>query len=111
VRPLLLEYVDDANALSNAPKFYNSISTNCTTTIVKMMRAVGDSMPFNWGFIVNGYLPDYAYARGALDTRVALSKLKEDAHIDRRAAQAGDSSEFSRRIRVGVPFSQEHPTQ
>jgi Domain of unknown function (DUF4105) len=111
VRPLLLEYVDDANALSNAPKFYNSISTNCTTTIVKMMRAVGDSMPFNWRFIVNGYLPDYAYARGALDTRVPLSKLKAKAHIDQRATEAGYSPEFSRLIRVGVPFSQEHPTQ
>ena len=49
VRPLLLEYVDDANALSNAPKFYNSISTNCTTTIVKMMRAVGDSIAVQLG--------------------------------------------------------------
>ncbi|RWP26231.1 MAG: DUF4105 domain-containing protein, partial [Mesorhizobium sp.] len=39
-RALLLEYVLDANALSTTPEFYNSITTNCTTTIVKMMRAV-----------------------------------------------------------------------
>ena len=106
VRPLLLEYVADANRLAETPRFYNSITTNCTTTIVKMMRLVGDAMPFNWRFIVNGYLPVYAYDRGALDTRVPLPELKALAHIDKRAGEAADSSDFSQLIRVGVPFPQ-----
>jgi hypothetical protein len=102
-RALLLEYVSDANALSTKPAFYNSITTNCTTTIVKMIRAVGDPIPFDWRLIVNGYLPDYAYARGALDTRSPLSTLRELAHIDDRARKSGLSPDFSRLIRVGVP--------
>ncbi|TGW05238.1 DUF4105 domain-containing protein, partial [Mesorhizobium sp. M2D.F.Ca.ET.145.01.1.1] len=93
----------DANALSAAPKFYNSITTNCTTTIVKMMRAVGDVVPLGWRLIVNGYLPDYAYARGALDTRMPLSDLRALAHIDDRARKSGLSPDFSRLIRIGVP--------
>ena len=102
-RALLLEYLSDANALSTTSEFYNSITTNCTTTIVKMMRAVGDAVPFDWRLIVNGYLPDYAYARGALDTRLPLSTLRELAHIDDRARKSGLSPDFSRLIRVGVP--------
>lgn len=102
-RTLLLEYVSDANALSTKPAFYNSITTNCTTTIVKMKRAVGDVVPFDWRLIVNGYLPDYAYDRGALDTRLPLSTLRELAHIDDRARKSGLSPDFSRLIRVGVP--------
>jgi len=102
-RPLLLEYVADANALAESPRFYNSIATNCTTTIVKMMRAVGDTMPLNWRFIVNGYLPDYAYQRGALDTRMSLSELKTLAHIGKRAGVADNSPDFSWLIRVDVP--------
>ncbi len=102
-RTLLLEYVSDANALSTKPAFYNSITTNCTTTIVKMMRAVGDVVPIDWRLIVNGYLPDYAYDRGALDTRLPLSTLREVAHIDDRARKSGLSPDFSRLIRVGVP--------
>lgn len=102
-RALLLEYLSDANALSTTPEFYNSITTNCTTTIVKMMRAVGDAVPFDWRLIVNGYLPDYAYDRGALDTRVPLSTLRELSHIDDRARKSGLSPDFSRLIRVGVP--------
>lgn len=109
-RPLLLEYVSDANGLAETPRFYNSITTNCTTTIVKMMRAVGDSMPFNWRFIVNGYLPDYAYARGALDTTEPLPELKKLAHIDKRAVEADNSPDFSRLIRVDVPSPKELQT-
>jgi len=106
-RRLLLEYVSDANELAIRPQFYNSLTTNCTTTAVKMMRAVGASIPFDWRLIVNGYLPDYAYGRGALDTRVSLAALKESAHIDARARLANGSPQFSQLIRVGVPSPQD----
>jgi len=105
-RPLLLEYVADANGVADEPRFYNSITTNCTTTIVKMMRVVGDTMPFDWRFIVNGYLPDYAYERGALDTRTPLLELQTLAHIDKRAGEADNSQDFSRLIRVDAPSPQ-----
>ncbi|TDQ13476.1 uncharacterized protein DUF4105, partial [Phyllobacterium brassicacearum] len=102
-RALLLEYVVDANALATTPEFYNSITTNCTTTIVKMMRAVGDAVPLDWRLIVNGYLPEYAYDHGAIDTSLSLADLRAIAHIDKRAQAAGLSHDFSRRIRVDVP--------
>ena len=105
-----LNIVVDANALSTTPEFYNSITTNCTTTIVKMMRAVGDVIPLDWRLIVNGYLPDYAYELGALDTRLPLPELRALAHIDKRALAAGLSSDFSRLIRVGVPSPREQQT-
>jgi Domain of unknown function (DUF4105) len=109
-RKLLLEYLVDANALSTTPEFYNSITTNCTTTIVKMIRAVGDMIPLDWRLIVNGYLPEYAYQRGALDTRLSLPELSARAHIDKRALAAGLSPDFSRLIRVGVPSPGEQQT-
>lgn len=103
-RALLLEYVSDANELSVRPQFYNSLTTNCTTTIWKMMRAVGDVAPFDWRLIVNGYLPEYAYSRGALASGFPLQALKAAAHIDERAQAVGLSSpDFSKAIRVGVP--------
>jgi hypothetical protein len=108
-RALLLEYVVDANALSTTPEFYNSITTNCTTTIVKMMRAVGDVVPFDWRLIVNGYLPEYAYDRGALDTRLPLADLRDRAHIKERAKTAGLSAQFSRLIRIDVPSPSGNP--
>jgi hypothetical protein len=108
-RALLLEYSIDANALSATPEFYNSITTNCTTTIVKMMRAVGDAVPLDWRLIVNGYLPDYAYDHRALDISLSLSQLRALAHIDERAKAAGLSKDYSRLIRVNVPSPSEQP--
>ncbi|KQY22527.1 DUF4105 domain-containing protein [Rhizobium sp. Root482] len=102
-RKLLLEYVAEANALAKTPRFYNSITTNCTTSVAKLMRVAGDKVPFDWRLIVNGYLPDYAYDRGAIDTSMPLARLREIAKIDERAQADGLSPEFSRAIRFGVP--------
>ncbi|MGV4792704.1 Lnb N-terminal periplasmic domain-containing protein [Rhizobium sp. F40D2] len=105
-RLLLREYVSDANALAARPAFYNSLTTNCTTTIVKMMRVAGDTVPTDWRLIVNGYLPEYAYDRRALDISVPLSQLRSAAHIAARAQEDGLSPYFSQAIRVGVPSPQ-----
>jgi Domain of unknown function (DUF4105) len=102
-RALLLQYVEESNALAARPKFYNSIVTNCTTAVVKLIRAAGGHMPFDWRLVVNGYLPSYLYDRGAVDTRLSLDELRARARIGERARAAGDSPDFSKLIRVGVP--------
>jgi hypothetical protein len=102
-RALLIEYVADANALAVKPAFYNSLTTNCTTTIVRLMRAAGRQIPFDWRLIVNGYMPGSLYDNGAVDTRFPLAELTERGRTDARA-KAGDASpDFSTLIRVGVP--------
>ena len=108
-RALLLEYVDDANALAASPKFYNSLTTNCTTTVVKMARAAGGKLPLDWRLIVNGYLPEYLYGHGALDTDELLPTLTGLSHIADRARAADQSPEFSTLIRIGVPSPRDPP--
>lgn len=102
-RRLLEEYVRDANALSKKPEFYNSLTTNCTTVVLKMISAIGDALPMDWRLLANGYLPDYAYERGTLDTRLPLEEIRALSHIEGRAQAAGLGSGFSGAIRVGVP--------
>jgi hypothetical protein len=102
-RSLLAEYVEEANGLSQTPQFYNSLTTNCTTAILKMARAAGTALPLDWRFIVNGYLPSYLYERGSLATELPFDQVKALAHIADRAQAADASPEFSRLIRVGVP--------
>ena len=102
-RTLLLEYVAEANALAKHPAFYNSITTNCTTAVAKLIRAAGGTLPFDWRLIANGYLPGYLYDRGAVVTTIPLSELMALARIDERAKAADHSPDFSRLIRVGVP--------
>jgi len=102
-RSILLEYVDDANALAVKPAFYNSLTTNCTTSIVRLMRAAGRTIPFDWRLIVNGYMPGYLYDEGAVDTSISLAELEQRGSIDARAKAADQAEAFSTLIRVGVP--------
>ncbi len=94
----------DANRLAQKPHFYNSITTNCTTTVIRMARAVGDTIPFDWRLIVNGYLPDYMYARGGLGTKMTLAEARERSRIGKTPIPAW--TDFSERIRVARPVAE-----
>jgi hypothetical protein len=104
---LLLEYVAEANELAERPKFYNSITANCATTVAKLVRAAGGTLPFDWRLIVNGFLPGYLYDQGAVVTTIPLAELMERARVSEKARAADASPDFSRLIRVGVPSPHE----
>jgi len=102
-RALLVEYIKQANDLAVNPRFYNTLTTNCTTAIFDMMRAVTSSIPFDWRIILTGYLPDYLYEHGAVDTRIPLEKLREGADVTDQVDGSLNEVEFSSRIRKGAP--------
>ncbi len=102
-RALLAEYVRDANALAQRPEFYNSLTTNCTTVVVRMMQAIGSGLPVDWRLLANGYVPDFAYDHQALDMRHSISDLRALGRIERRANAYGLKPGFSEAIRQGVP--------
>lgn len=53
-------------------------------------------MPMDWRLIVDGYLPEYAYDRGAQDISIPLSQLRSAAHIAAGAHEDGLSPNFRR---------------
>jgi hypothetical protein len=102
-RALLLQYVEAANHLSAQPQWYNSVFTNCTTVVFQMIRTIVDEVPLDWRVMANGYLPEYAYEAGVLDTRLPLPELVEKARITERARAQEIGPDFSTLIRAGVP--------
>ena len=102
-RVFLAGYVEDANALAARPQFYNSITTNCTTAIVRILRLVGASVPTDWRLLVNGYLPGYLYDQKRVDTKLPLEELIERSRVSDRAKAFGVGPGFSEEIRRGVP--------
>jgi hypothetical protein len=104
-REILLTYVEEANDLADHPRWYNTLTTNCTTVVFHIVRAVAPGMPFDWRVLVSGYLPDFAYERGAMDTRLPFPELRERSKIAPRAlaADAASSEAFSRAIRTHIP--------
>jgi Domain of unknown function (DUF4105) len=100
IRRVLAEYVAQANALAARPIFYNSLTTNCTTAVVAMMRAVGATVPLDWRLLLNSRLPEYAFDHDALEPGLSLAEAKARAPIGRKALAAGLTPEFSAAIRA-----------
>ncbi len=98
-RRLFLEYVKQVNSLASTPRFYNTLSSNCTVDIWYNTLVNARHLPFSWKILASGYLPEYLYEAGRLDTSVGFDELKRRAHVNARAQAADSAADFSRRIR------------
>jgi Domain of unknown function (DUF4105) len=103
MRSLFLAYVAQANELVHTPRFYNTVTVNCTTLIYHMMKRIDGSLPLDYRLLLSGYLPSYVYKVGGLDRRYTLEQLRSFGRITDRARAADHSNTFSADIRRGVP--------
>jgi len=103
MRTLFLGYIEQANALTRAPRFYNTITVNCTSLAYHMMKQIVGPLPLDYRLILSGYLPEYVYRVGGLDKRYSLRDLRALGRITERARIADRSDDFSAAIRQGIP--------
>jgi hypothetical protein len=103
MRSLFLGYIEEANTLVRAPRFYNTITVNCTTLVYLMMQRIVGYLPLSYRLILSGYLPEYVYRVGGLDQRYSLEELRAFGRISERAKEADRSDDFSADIRQGIP--------
>ena len=103
-RALLLEYVAEANDLTRTPRFYNSLTTNCTTQIFHMISVLQPGLALDYRMLLSGLVPDYIYERGRLDASLPFGALRDRSHI--RGKASSTDPDFSRKIREGVPAPQ-----
>jgi hypothetical protein len=103
LRELFLSYVDFANGLAREPQFYGVIRNSCGVNILHRVAETGRTVFAGRDALLNGYWDRHLYEQGALDRNLPFDVLRERSRIDDRARAAGDSSEFSRLIRAGLP--------
>jgi hypothetical protein len=103
-RRVFLDYVDAINGLKTKPQFYNSLTTNCTTTIWTHSLINPEHVPFSWKILASGYVPQYLYEQGRLaDGGLSFAELQQRSLVNARAQQADGAADFSSRIRQGGP--------
>ncbi len=103
IRSLFLAYVEAANRLVDTPRFYNTITANCTTIIYQMVARIVGRLPLSPRLLLSGYLPEYVHAIGGLDARHTVRELRAFGRITDRARAADQSTAFSAEIRHGIP--------
>ena len=102
-RALLLQYVREANDLAAHPKFYNTLTGNCTTVIFSMVRALSPTFPLDWRILLNGFLPSFFYDHGFVDTLMPLDELIRRSSVSDRIKMGLSEVEFGQRLREGLP--------
>ena len=102
-RSLFLAYLEQAKALRAKPRFYNTVTANCTTIVFDMVQHIVGGMPVDWRLLASGYLPEYLQSVGGLKSKRDLASLRAAGRITDRAKQADRDPAFSQRIRKGVP--------
>jgi hypothetical protein len=78
------------NELHARPSFYNTLTTNCTTGALIHTRVNPETPPLSWKILLSGYVPDYAYELGRIDTTRPFPELRA-------------SSERARTPPTGIP--------
>lgn len=100
VRQMFRNMVERINEINEAPEFYNTLTDNCTTGILRYAKrlSVFDRY-FDYRVLLPGYSDEVIYDLGVFATHLPLEELREQAWID-PAVTAIDDPEFSRRIRT-----------
>lgn len=111
LRRVFLDYVRSINESSEKPQFYNTLTTNCTTSVWLHTRINPQSPPFSWKLLLSGYLPDYVYDLGRLDSTHPFAELEKLSLVNARAHAADRDPAFSQRIREGLPMPASVPAQ
>jgi hypothetical protein len=102
-RRIFLDYLRDINELRERPRFYNTLTTNCTTMILAHAAVNPGHLPYSWKVLLSGYAPEYAYDMERLDRTLPFEELMRRSRINEAAQAADQAPDFSRRIRAGLP--------
>ena len=102
-RERFMEYLNTINGLRERPRWYNAITTTCTTAI-RAQHPAGERLPWDWRVLVNGKGDGMLFEQNALITDgLTFADLRPRALINSAALKADQSPDFSRLIREGRP--------
>jgi len=97
------DYLGTLNSLHAQPRWYNAVTSNCTTNI-RTQRSVNQRVPWDWRMLLNGKADEMLYERHAIATGGRpFAELKQNSLINQRARAADQDPDFSQLIREGLP--------
>jgi len=103
IRKIFLDYLREVNRFKEHPAWYNALTSNCTTDIRRHTAPYNPNARWDWRVIVNGYVDEFMYEQGMLDRSLPLPELKRRSYINEKANAADSVTDFSTRIRQGLP--------
>lgn len=103
-RALFLGMLVSANELLVRPRFYNTLTANCTSTIVRHVNTlVPGRVPFSYRWLLPAFADRLAYDLGLIDTDLPEDSLRARFRLSVSDDLVTDSAGFSTAIRRGLP--------
>jgi hypothetical protein len=99
-RRLFLDLADVSQQLETQPRFYNSLTSNCTNELAKVAnQAEPGAIPPNIGLIFPGYADRELYNLGFIPRDAPLETIRERYAISDAVQASVDQLDFSRLLR------------
>lgn len=111
MKALFEEYLRQADELNKQAKWYNTLTSNCTSIVFDMVQAVSNhKLPTDYRLLASGYLPNYLYDLGAINQNWDMKTWYQRAHINSKMDKLNTSESqknlnYSQIIRVGLAES------
>lgn len=99
-RTMFLAYVDLARQLEAAPRFYNTITANCTTVVYGLALGLKSDLPLNDKLILSGRLPEYLEALHVLGGEGTMAERRAAALLRPGAEARHPGRSYSEAIRL-----------
>lgn len=110
IASFFLDMVARMNALHARPEFYDTLSSNCTTNLVRHVEKVSAvDVPYDHRTLLPAYSDALAYELGLIARDAPLDVVRARHHINARAQAAEGRPDFSRRIREPVATAASTP--
>jgi hypothetical protein len=105
MRELFEAYLQTSQELIAEPKWYNTLTSNCTTIVFDMAQSISNTkLPIDYRLLASGYLPNYLYDLKALDNKISMYDWYLKAHVNPKTKQYNHltSQQYSTLIRQEV---------
>ena len=100
-KALLISVLHRVNKLASEPEFYDTLTNNCTTNIIRHVNNLSPGrIPLNWRVLFPGYSDKLAYELGLIDTNLPFAAAKKAARVNDRVQPHLSSTAFSAALRA-----------
>jgi hypothetical protein len=105
MQALFVSMLKHANQIAEKPEYYNLVTNNCTTNIVRHINEVSPNrVPYTYQVLFPAYSDRLAYELKLIKVDRTFARTKEEARINEIAYVHRESPDFSVKIRDGHPI-------
>lgn len=99
-RLLLVDVLGRVNELAAEPEFYDTLTNNCTTNIVRHINRIRPNrLAYDVRMLLPGYSDKIAFEQGLIVPSGTFEQTRDQSHVNPLAQRYADREDFSERIR------------